>query len=149
MRTTLETRSPAVARRTLLKGLSRGGAAAAVPGLASCTSTSASAPASSPSAGSPSARPELIGAITAAAWSARWPRCPTSLPETCGRPACPGWRSPWDTKERSTTSRASGTARVGHPDKVYADTVFQLASVSKPISSAVVAAAFTKKLTNA
>ena len=39
-----------------------------------------------------------------------------------------------------------GVREVGKPDQVDPDTVFQLASVSKPISSTVVAAAFTKGL---
>ena len=41
-----------------------------------------------------------------------------------------------------------GARQVGKPETVDPDTVFQLASVSKPISSTVVAAAFTKKLSS-
>ncbi len=62
------------------------------------------------------------------------------------------WRSRWSTRARFRASPSASSSRtrcllggfgvreVGKPDKVDADTVFQLASLSKPISATVVAA---------
>ena len=58
---------------------------------------------------------------------------------------CPGWRSAWSTGTASSTSGGSAYAAWAGRRQVDPDTVFQLASVSKPLASTVVAGAVGDK----
>jgi CubicO group peptidase (beta-lactamase class C family) len=146
MPTSLETTTPAVGRRTLLKGLTLGGAAAAVTGLASGAHLpAAAAPATSPPA-DPSAAPEPTGAITAAGVERGLAALPDIIDKDMAQTGVPGLAVVVVYQGEIRYLEGFGVRQVGRADEVDADTVFQLASVSKPISSTVVAAAFTKKL---
>jgi CubicO group peptidase (beta-lactamase class C family) len=128
---------PSVGRRALLKGVGTVGLGASIAGVGAVT-------------GSAAAR---RGTVTSASGEITAPgvrRALAALPDIIAR-----------TKATSTVPGVAvavvydgvvryldgvGTRQVGKPGRVTADTVFQLASVSKPISSTVVAAALTKKL---
>lgn len=139
--------SVALGRRTLIKGVGLGGvAAAAAAGLSACTSPSAPAATVTPSAGPTSG----IAAGSAEIDAAGVDRGLAALPQIIDRyhkqSTVPGLAAVvvYDGKVRYL--EGFGLREVGKPDRVDADTVFQLASVSKPISATVVAAALTKKL---
>ncbi len=137
---------PAVGRRTLLRGVGLGGAAAAAAaGLAACTGPSAPAATVSPSGGAASATPEG-GQIDAAGVDRGLAALPGIIDRYLKQTTVPGLAAAvvYDGKVRYL--EGFGVREQGKPDVVDADTVFQLASVSKPISATVVAAALTKKL---
>ena len=149
MRTSPEPSVPALGRRTLLKGLSLGGAVAAVPGLAACTTPPPADPAPAP-AGSPSTSPSAAatesGEITAAGVQRGLDALPEIIERYQKRTGVPGVAFSVVYEGEVRYLEGSGIREVGKTEKVDADTVFQLASVSKPISATVVAAAFTKKV---
>jgi CubicO group peptidase (beta-lactamase class C family) len=139
--------SSAVARRTLLKGLGLGGAAAALAGLSGCTAEPAPAAASDPSGGVGSAAPaSSSGEIDAAGVERGLAALPGIIDRYWKQTGIPGVAIAvvYDGKVRYL--EGVGERQVGKPETVDPDTVFQLASVSKPISSTVVGAAFTEKL---
>ncbi len=144
------TSSSAVARRTLLKGVGLGGAAAALAGLSGCTADPAPAAASDPSAGVGSAAPAsaATGEIDAAGVERGLAALPAIIDRYWKQTGIPGVAVAvvYDGKVRYL--EGFGERQVGKPETVDPDTVFQLASVSKPISSTVVGAAFTKKLSS-
>jgi CubicO group peptidase (beta-lactamase class C family) len=150
MPTSLDTTPSALSRRTLLRGIGLGGATAAVGGLASCANTTAdtavAAPPPAPSPDSPSATPEPSGAITAAGVERGLTALSGIIDKDIRQTGVPGLAIAvvYDGKVRYL--EGVGVRQVGSLVKVDADTVFQLASVSKPVSSTVVAAAFTRKL---
>lgn len=125
-----------------------GGAAAALTGLSSSPKTAAASPDGGPSSGSPAAGPEPVGAITAAGVERGLAALPDIVAKDMTRTGVPGLAIVvlYDGKIRYL--EGFGVRQVGRDEKVDADTVFQLASVSKPISSTVVAAALSKKVTS-
>lgn len=138
-----------MARRALLKGLGAGGAALALTGLAGCTNGAASAPGTSSSA-DPAAGSQTAVAASAEITAAGVDRALAALPGIIDRylnqTTVPGlaFAVVYDGKVRYL--EGFGVREVGKPELIDPDTVFRLASVSKPISSTVVAAALTKKL---
>jgi CubicO group peptidase (beta-lactamase class C family) len=144
------TTSSAVARRTLLKGVGLGGAAAALAGLSGCTGDPAPAAASDPSGGAGSAAPasDAAGEIDAAGVERGLAALPAIIDRYWKQTGVPGLAIAVVYEGKVRYLEGVGTRQFGKPETVDADTVFQLASVSKPISSTVVAAAFTKKLSS-
>jgi CubicO group peptidase (beta-lactamase class C family) len=144
------TTSSAVARRTLLKGVGLGGAAAALVGLSGCTGDPAPAAASDPSGGVGTAAPAsaAAGEIDAAGVERGLAALPAIIDRYWKQTGVPGVAIAvvYDGKVRYL--EGVGARQKGKPETVDPDTVFQLASVSKPISSTVVGAAFTKKLSS-
>ncbi len=144
------TTSSAVARRTLLKGVGLGGAAAALAGLSGCTGDPAPAAASDPSGGVGTAAPAsaAAGEIDAAGVERGLAALPAIIDRYWKQTGVPGVAIAvvYDGKVRYL--EGVGARQEGKPETVDPDTVFQLASVSKPISSTVVGAAFTKKLSS-
>jgi CubicO group peptidase (beta-lactamase class C family) len=144
------TTSSAVARRTLLKGVGLGGAAAALVGLSGCTGDPAPAAASDPSGGVGTAAPAsaAAGEIDAASVERGLAALPAIIDRYWKQTGVPGVAIAvvYDGKVRYL--EGVGARQKGKPETVDPDTVFQLASVSKPISSTVVGAAFTKKLSS-
>jgi CubicO group peptidase (beta-lactamase class C family) len=144
------TTSSAVARRTLLKGVGLGGAAAAMVGLSGCTGDPAPAAASDPSGGAGTAAPAsaATGEIDAAGVERGLAALPAIIERYWKQTGVPGVAVAvvYDGKVRYL--EGVGARQEGKPETVDPDTVFQLASVSKPISSTVVGAAFTKKLSS-
>jgi CubicO group peptidase (beta-lactamase class C family) len=144
------TTSSAVARRTLLKGVGLGGAAAALVGLSGCTGDPAPAAASDPSDGVGTAAPAsaAAGEIDAASVERGLAALPAIIDRYWKQTGVPGVAIAvvYDGKVRYL--EGVGARQKGKPETVDPDTVFQLASVSKPISSTVVGAAFTKKLSS-
>ena len=146
--------APAVlARRGLLKGLGAGGAAVALAGLAGCTGEPASGAAGSsstdPTTGaSPggSAAPAETAAITAAGVDRAVEALPGIIERYLQQTTVPGLAFAVVYEGKVRYLEGFGLREVGKPETIDPDTVFQLASVSKPISSTVVAAAFTQKL---
>lgn len=139
----------ALARRTLLKGVGLGGAAVALGGLAGCTGDPAPDPATSPTVGAGSgAAPTVAGEIDAAGVDRGLTALPAIVERYQKQADVPGVAVAvvYDGKVRYL--EGTGLRQVGKTDEVDPDTVFQLASVSKPISSTVVAAAFTEKLSS-
>lgn len=140
------TLTTAVGRRTLIRGVGLGGAAtAAAATLAACTSP-APAATISPTAGPGSAAPETGGDIDAAGVDRGIAALPAIIDRYLKQTTVPGLAAVvvYDGKVRYL--QGFGLRQFGRPEAVDADTVFQLASVSKPISSTVVAAALTKKM---
>lgn len=144
------TTSSAVARRTLLKGVGLGGAAAALAGLSGCTGDPAPAAASDPSGGAGSGAPasDAAGEIDAAGVERGLAALPAIIDRYWKQTGVPGLAIAVVYEGKVRYLEGVGTRQFGKPETVDADTVFQLASVSKPISSTVVAAAFTKKLSS-
>ena len=140
----------AVGRRTLLKGLGAGGVAVALTGLAGCTSDPAPATADEPSGGVGSGDPasDVVGEIDAAGVERGLAALPAIIDRYWKQTGVPGLAVAvvYDGKVRYL--EGVGARQEDKPETVDADTVFQLASVSKPISSTVVGAAFTKKLSS-
>ncbi|MDN5769302.1 MAG: serine hydrolase [Microlunatus sp.] len=137
----------AVARRTFLKGLSVGGASVVLTGLTGCTSDATPEPRSSPSPDASAGSSASASAqITAAGVDRGLSALPGIIDRYLKQTTVPGlaFAVVYDGKVRYL--EGFGVREVGKTDPVDPDTVFQLASVSKPISSTVVAAAFTKKL---
>lgn len=140
------TPTSAVGRRTLLRGVGLGGAAAAAAAtLAACTSP-APATTVNPSPAQGSAAPETGGDIDAAGVDRGLAALPAIIDRYLKQTTVPGLAVSvvYDGKVRYL--QGFGLRQFGRPEAVDADTVFQLASVSKPISATVVAAALTKKL---
>ena len=136
----------ALGRRTLLKGLGLGGAAVALTGMSGCSGAAASGPTSSPTpAGSGSAAP-TSGEIDAAGIERGLAALPGIIDRYLKQSTVPGLAIAVVYDGKVVYLEGFGLRQVGKTDKVDPDTVFQLASVSKPISSTVVAAAFTKKV---
>jgi CubicO group peptidase (beta-lactamase class C family) len=139
-------------RRTLLKGLGLGGAAVALTGLSACTGDPAPEPgaAGSPTVGAGSgAAPAVAGEIDAAGVERGLAALPAIIERYWKQTGVPGLAVAvvYDGKVRYL--EGVGLRQQGDKTKtIDPDTVFQLASVSKPISSTVVAAAFTKKLSS-
>ncbi len=138
-----------VGRRTLLKGLGLGGAAVALTGLSACTGDPDPEPgaAGSPAVGAGSGAAPT-GEIDAAGVERGLAALPAIIKRYKDQTDVPGVAIAvvYDGKVRYL--EGLGDRQVGKPESVDPDTVFQLASVSKPISSTVVAAAFTKKLSS-
>ncbi len=138
---------PALRRRTLL-GVGLGGVAAA--GLAACTGPSAPAATVAPTTGPASPDPSTAGPGTPAIDAAGVDRGIAALPGIIDRylrqTGVPGLAMVVVYDGQVRYLEGFGVRQQGKPDKVDGDTVFQLASVSKPISSTVVAAALTKEL---
>ena len=136
----------AVGRRTLLRGVGLGGAAAAAAaGLSACTGPSAPAATVSPS-GQASGVPSSADVIDAAAVQRGVDALPGIIVRYLQQYGVPGLAIAIVHEGQVRYLEGFGLREVGKPDKPDADTVFQLASVSKPISATVVAAAMTKKL---
>jgi CubicO group peptidase (beta-lactamase class C family) len=136
----------AVGRRTLF-GVGLGGVAAA--GLAACTGPSAPAATTSPSAGAASAAPSGgtgSNEIDAAGVQRGLAALPGIIDRYLKQTTVPGLAAVVVYQGETRYLEGFGVRQQGKPDAADADTVFQLASVSKPISSTVVAAALTKKL---
>lgn len=127
-------------RRNLLRGA---GAVGAVAGLTAGTGWS---PASASGPAAALARSGKGDVITAAGVSRGLAALPGIIRRTLAASGIPGLAVAvvYDGKVRYL--RGSGLRAVGRPGKVDADTVFYLASVSKPISSTVIGAAMTKEL---
>ncbi|HVK35566.1 MAG TPA: serine hydrolase, partial [Microlunatus sp.] len=140
----------ALGRRTLLKGVGLGGAAMALTGLSGCTADPAPAAADEPAGGVGSGAPssDVVGEIDAAGVERGLAALPAIIDRYWKQTGVPGVAIAvvYDGKVRYL--EGVGTRQEGRPETVDADTVFQLASVSKPISSTVVGAAFTKKLSS-
>lgn len=142
MRAVSEVSTAPVGRRTLLKGIGLGGAAVAATGLSSCTT-----PPSEPApAASPSAAPAGGGQIDAAGVERGLAALPAIIEKYMRKTGIPGLAVAVVYEGEVRYLEGFGTRQEGKPEKVDQDTVFQLASVSKPISSTVIAAALTKKL---
>lgn len=126
-----------VHRRSLLKALGAAGAGAAA-GLTAAASPSA--------ASSGPASDKDTGAITAAGVARALKALPEIIERNMAATGIPGLAAAvvYDGKVRYL--EGSGVRAVGKPAQVDPDTVFYLASVSKPISSTVVGAAMTKEL---
>lgn len=124
-------------RRTLMKALGGAGAVAGFTGYASSSSTAAAL--------SPTSATDSDG-ITAAGVSRAVKALPAIIRRNMVATGVPGLAAAvvYDGKVRYLDGR--GVRAVGKRARVDADTVFYLASVSKPISSTVVGAAMTKKL---
>ncbi|WP_344811977.1 serine hydrolase [Microlunatus aurantiacus] len=136
-------------RRTLLKGVGLGGAAVALAGLTGCTGEPEPEPAGPATVGAGSgAAPAGEGEIDAAGVERGLAALPAIIERYQKQTGVPGvaFAVVYDGKVRYL--EGTGDRQVGTTGTVDADTVFQLASVSKPISSTVVAAAFTKKLSS-
>ena len=136
-------------RRTLLKGVGLGGAAVALAGLTGCTGEPEPEPTGPATVGAGSgAAPAGEGEIDAAGVERGLAALPAIIERYQKQTGVPGvaFAVVYDGKVRYL--EGTGDRQVGTTGTVDADTVFQLASVSKPISSTVVAAAFTKKLSS-
>ena len=150
MTTGSELEKAALGRRTLLKGVGLGGAAMALTGLSGCTADPAPAAADEPAGGVGSGAPATAteGEIDAAGVERGLAALPAIIDRYWKQTGVPGVAIAvvYDGKVRYL--EGVGARQQGKPETVDPDTVFQLASVSKPISSTVVAAAFTKKLSS-
>lgn len=149
--TTGSTAAGGLARRTLLRGLGLGGAAVALTGVSGCTSGPGPepGPTGSPTVGAGSgAVPTVAGEIDAAGVDRGLAALPAIIERYQEQTGVPGVAVAvvYDGKVRYLEGR--GKRQEGTDGVVDPDTVFQLASVSKPISSTVVAAAFTEKLSS-
>lgn len=134
-----------VGRRTLLKGLSLGGAVAALGGLTACTNDTPTPPVAADETSGSSAEP-AAGEITAAGVDRALTALPAIIERYLKQTTVPGIAFAVVYEGKVRYLEGFGVREVGKTDTIDPDTVFQLASVSKPISSTVVAAAFTKKL---
>lgn len=135
-----------VGRRTVLRAAGLGGAAAAAAAaLSACTGGSAPAATAGPSGGAASATPAAPGDIDPAGVDRGLAALPAIIDRYLKQSTVPGLATAivYDGKVRYL--EGAGLREFGKTDAVDADTVFQLASVSKPISATVVAAALTKK----
>lgn len=153
----METSSPlssssAIGRRPLLKGLGLVGAVVGVTGLTSCSSSDAAGSGSTTPAGTSAPPPAAAagsGEITAAGVQRALAALPAIIAKNMKKTGVPGMAIAvvYDGKVRYL--KGFGTRQVGRVGAVTADTVFALASVSKPLSSTVVAATLSKKLSKA
>lgn len=125
-------------RRTLLKTLGVAGAGA---GLATLPRSASAAPGPGPGPDAAS------GKITAAGVDRAVQALPGIIDRDMAATGIPGLAIAvvYDGKVRYIEGH--GVRKLGRPERVDADTVFYLASVSKPVSATVVGAALTKKLT--
>lgn len=115
--------------------LRRSGAAGLVLGLA----VALQPPAAVRSAEAPSGPPPPPRQVTAASLAAALPRLEALATELLGRTGVPGLAIVVVHADRVVFLKGYGLRRVGEPGAVDADTVFQLASLSKPIAATVVA----------
>lgn len=141
--------SSAVGRRTVIKGVGLGGAAAALIAATGCTIGSASGSdhsSAASSAGTAAGVPAGGGKIDAAGVERGLAALPAIIDRYLTQTTVPGLAFAVVYDGKVAYLQGFGVREVGKPDEVDPDTVFQIASVSKPISSTVVAAAFTKKL---
>ena len=136
----------ALRRRTLLKGLGLGGAAVALTAVSGCSGAAASDPTGSPTPGGAASAAPMSGEIDAAGVERGLAALPGIIDRYLKQSTVPGLAIAVVYDGKVAYLEGFGLRQVGKTDKVDPDTVFQLASVSKPISSTVVAAAFTKKL---
>ena len=136
----------ALGRRTLLKGLGLGGAAVALTAVSGCSGAAASDPTGSPTPGGAASAAPMSGEIDAAGVERGLAALPRIIDRYLKQSTVPGLAIAVVYDGKVAYLEGFGLRQVGKTDKVDPDTVFQLASVSKPISSTVVAAAFTKKL---
>ena len=118
-------------------------AAAAAAGLSACTGPSAPAATVSPS-GQASGAPSSADVIDAAGVQRGVDALPGIIDRYLQQYGVPGLAIAIVHEGQVRYLEGFGLREVGKPDKPDADTVFQLASVSKPISATVVAAAMTK-----
>jgi len=155
-----------VQRRTMLKAL---GTAGAVLGLSACTDTSSQSPTSTAApttappgttlpgtttAESTTAAPSTAvpapvaetGEITAAGVDRALDALPGIIERTVAATGIPGLAMAVVYDGEVRYSEGTGVRAVGKPEKVDSDTVFYLASVSKQLSSTVIAAALTQGL---
>ncbi|HEU5485470.1 MAG TPA: serine hydrolase [Microlunatus sp.] len=141
--------STSIGRRSLLRGFGLGGAAVAVTGLAGCTSGGAPPAAdadTAPSSDTATVASAMAGDIDAAGVERGLSALPDIINRYLDQSTVPGLAIAVVYDGEVRYLEGFGLREVGKTDEVDPDTVFQLASVSKPISSTVVAAAFTKKL---
>lgn len=153
-----------VQRRTLLKALGVTGAVGAVAGLTGCMNSSAkttptrAAPPPSPSPSTATATatkttmaaaPAADGKITAAGVARAVKALPDIMEKYRQEGGIPGLGVSVVYDGEVVYLGGKGPRVQGKPAEIDADTVFYLASVSKPISSTVIAAAITKKLSKA
>lgn len=117
---------------------------------ATAASTAAATPSSTTAATSTSAAPpvEDSGQITAAGVERALKALPDIIERDRKATKVPGVAVAVVHDGKVRYLAGSGLRAVGRTEKVDADTVFYLASVSKPISSTVIAAALTKKAAN-
>ena len=142
-------------RRSLLKAVGVGAAGiAGMPLLAACTAQSAPAGAGSSASGAsgtpsasvlPAPEPQVKPLLDQQKVNDALAKLDGMVQGAMERPVFPGSPWPWSTRTRWCTPRASACGSRASPRRSDADTVFQLASVSKPLASTVAAGAVGRK----